>query len=91
MPIILGRDFNINVKDTYNAELAEFIKDNFELDVLSGLCQRKARSNSCIDMVFGQNVDNLSSMNYISCFNYHRPILNTTNQQDPQHTDVTTN
>jgi hypothetical protein len=42
-------------------------------------------------MVFGQNVDNLSCMNYISYFSYHRTILNTTNQQAAQLTDVTTN
>jgi hypothetical protein len=35
MPIILGGDFNVNVKDNYIAELVEFMKDTFELDVLS--------------------------------------------------------
>jgi hypothetical protein len=39
----------------------------------------------------GRNVDNLSCMSYISHFNYHRPILSTTNHQAPQLTDVTTN
>jgi exonuclease III len=34
MPIILAGDFNVNVKDNYNAELVEFMKDTFELDVL---------------------------------------------------------
>jgi hypothetical protein len=27
MPIILAGDFNVNVKDNYNAELAEFMKE----------------------------------------------------------------
>jgi hypothetical protein len=53
MPIILAGDFNINVKDNYNAKLVEFMKDIFELDVLSDLSQGTTRSNSCIDMVFG--------------------------------------
>jgi hypothetical protein len=39
MPIILAGDFNINVKDNYNAELVEFVKDTFEPDVLSNLSQ----------------------------------------------------
>jgi hypothetical protein len=91
MPIILTCDFNVNVKNTYNAELVEFMKDNFELGILSDLSQGTTRSNSCIDMVFGRNVDNLSCMNYVSCFSYHRPILSTTNHQAPQLTDVTTN
>jgi hypothetical protein len=39
MPIILAGDFNINVKDNYNAELVEFMKDTFKLDVLSDLSQ----------------------------------------------------
>jgi hypothetical protein len=63
----------------------------FELDIPSDLSQGTTRSNSCIDMVFGRNVDNLSCINYVSYFSYHRPILTTTNQQDPQLTDVTTN
>jgi hypothetical protein len=53
MPIILAGDFNISVKDNNNAELVEFMKDTFELDVLSDLSQGTTRSNSCIDMVFG--------------------------------------
>jgi hypothetical protein len=35
MPIILAGDINVNVKDNYNAELVDFIKDTFELDFLS--------------------------------------------------------
>jgi hypothetical protein len=66
MPIILAGDFNVNVKNNYNVELVEFMKDTFELDVLSDLSQGTNRSNSCIDMVFGRNVDNLSCMNYVS-------------------------
>jgi hypothetical protein len=86
MPIILASDFNVN-----NAELVEFLKDSFEPDVLSDLSQGTTRSDSCIDVVFLGNVDNLSCMNYVSYFSYHRPILSTTNHQAPQLTDVTTN
>jgi hypothetical protein len=67
------------------------MKDVFEFDILSDLSQGTTRSNSCIDMVFWRNVDQLSCMNYVSYFSYHRPILNTTNNQAPQLTDVTTN
>jgi hypothetical protein len=91
MPIILAGDFNVNVKDNYNAELEEFVKDTFELDVLSDLSQGTTRSNSCIDMVFVRKVDNLSCMNYVSYFSYLRSILSRTNHQAPQLTDVTTN
>jgi hypothetical protein len=51
------------------------MKDSIELDVLSNLSQGTTTSNPCIDMLFGWNVDNLSCMNYISYFSYHRPIL----------------
>jgi hypothetical protein len=68
VPIILAGDFSVNVKDNYNAELVEFMKDTFKLDVLSDLSQGTTGSNSCIDMVFGRNVDNLSCMNYVSYF-----------------------
>jgi hypothetical protein len=67
-----------------------FMKDIFELDVLSDPSQETIRSNSCIDMVFGRNVDNLSCMNYVSYFSYHRPILNIINQKVPQLTGTTT-
>jgi hypothetical protein len=90
MPLILAGDFNVNVEDNYNAELVEFMKDNFKFDFLSNLSQGMTRYNSCIDMVFGQNVDNLSCMNYVLYFSYHRPILSTTNHQ-AQLTDITTN
>jgi endonuclease/exonuclease/phosphatase (EEP) superfamily protein YafD len=91
MPIILAGDFNVNVKDNYKTELVEFMNDTFELDSLSDLSQGTTGFNSCIDMVFGRNVNNLSCMHYVSYFSYHRPILSTTNQQAPQLTDVTTN
>jgi hypothetical protein len=39
------------VKDNYNAELVELMKDAFELDVLSDLSQGTTTSNSSIDMV----------------------------------------
>jgi hypothetical protein len=87
---ILAGDFNVNVKNNYNAELVIFMNDTFALDVLSDLSQETTRSKLCIDMVFGLNVDNLSCMNYVSYFSYHRPILNTTNHKAPQLTDVTT-
>jgi hypothetical protein len=58
MPIIFVGDFNVNVKDNYNAKLVELMKDTFKLDVLSDLSQGTTRSNSYIDMIFGRNVDN---------------------------------
>jgi hypothetical protein len=68
MPIILAGDFIVNVKNNDIAEFIEFMKDTSELDVLSDLSQGTTRPNSCIDMVFGRNVDNLSCMNYVSYF-----------------------
>jgi hypothetical protein len=56
MDILMG-DCNI-VKGNYSAELVEFMKHIFEIDVLSDLSQGTTKSNSCICMVFGQNVDN---------------------------------
>jgi hypothetical protein len=53
MPVILAVDFNFNVKDNYNAELVEFMKDTLELDVLLDLSQGTTRCNSCISIVFG--------------------------------------
>jgi predicted nucleotidyltransferase component of viral defense system len=91
IPIILADDFNVNVKDNYNAELVEFMKDTFEFDILSDLSQGTTRSNSYTDMVLGQNVDNLSCMNYGSYFSYHRPLSSTINHKASQLTDVFTN
>jgi hypothetical protein len=91
MPLILEGDFNVSVKDNYNAELVEFMKDTFEVDVLLNLSQGTTKCNSCNDMDFGRNVDNLFCVDYVSYFSYHRPILNTTNHQVSQLTDVTSN
>jgi hypothetical protein len=56
MPIILAGDFNANVKDNYNAELVDFMKDTFELDVLSDLSQGTTRSKLasiwCLDKIW---------------------------------------
>jgi hypothetical protein len=41
MPVIVAGDFNVNVKDNYTNELVEFMKDTFELDVLSNISQGK--------------------------------------------------
>jgi hypothetical protein len=65
MPVILAGGFKVKAKDNYNAELVDFMKDTFEIDVFSDLSQGMTRSNSCIDMAFGRNVDNLSCMNYV--------------------------
>jgi hypothetical protein len=70
MPVILAGDFNVNVKHNYNAELVEFMKVTFELHVLSDLSDVRTRSNTCIDMVFGRNVDNLSCMKYVSYISF---------------------
>jgi hypothetical protein len=91
MPFILAGDFNVSVKGNYNAELVEFMKDTFELDALLDLSQGTTRSNYCIDMVFGRNMDNLSCMNFVSYFSYHRTILSRTNHHAPLLTDVITN
>jgi hypothetical protein len=34
LPTILAGDFNVSVKNNYNAELTEFMKDTFELRTL---------------------------------------------------------
>jgi hypothetical protein len=84
MLIVLSSNFNLNAKDNYIAELVEFMKDTFEFDVLSDLSQGTTRSSSCIDMVFGRNVDSSSCINDVPYFSYHGPILSRTNHQAPQ-------
>jgi hypothetical protein len=49
----LAGDSKLDVKDNYNAELVDFMKDTFGLDILWDLSQGTTRS--CIDMVFGRN------------------------------------
>jgi hypothetical protein len=56
------------------------MQDTFGFDLLSDLREGTTRSNSCIDMVFGRNVDRLTCMNYVSYFSYHRPTLRVTSQ-----------
>jgi hypothetical protein len=56
------------------------MQDTFGLDLLSDLEEGTTRSNSCIYMVFGRNVDRLTCMNCVSYFSYHRPTLSATSQ-----------
>jgi hypothetical protein len=56
------------------------MQDTFGLDLLSDLQEGTTRSNSCIDMVFGRNVDRLTCKNYVSYFSYNTPILSVTSQ-----------
>jgi hypothetical protein len=56
------------------------MQDTFGLYLLSDLKEDTTRSNSCIDMVFGRNVDCVTCMNYVSYFSYHRPIISVTSQ-----------
>jgi hypothetical protein len=56
------------------------MQDSFGLDLLSDLEEGTTRSNSCIDMVFGRNVDRLTCMNSVSYFSYHRPIPSVTSR-----------
>jgi hypothetical protein len=56
------------------------MQDNFGLHLLFDLKEGTTRSNSCIDMVFGRNVDRLTCLNYVSCCSYHRPIFSVTSQ-----------
>jgi hypothetical protein len=45
MTVILAGDFNINFKDSNNAELVELVRDTSELDVLWDLSEGTTRSN----------------------------------------------
>jgi hypothetical protein len=65
----------------------KFLKDTFELDILSDLSQGTTTSNSHIIVFFWRNVDDLSCMNYASYFSYQTHL----EQNQAQLTDVTTN
>jgi hypothetical protein len=89
MIIILTGDFNINVKDNYNAGLVELMGDTSKLDVLWDLSEGTTRSNLLRYGLWtrcGQ-----SCKNYVSYFSSQRSILSISNHKTPQHTDVTTN
>jgi hypothetical protein len=46
MTTIVAIDFNLNVKDNYNAELVDCMKDSLEHDSLWDLCQGTTTSDS---------------------------------------------
>jgi hypothetical protein len=60
-------------------------KDNYNAEVVEFRKLPSERLDLILESIY------LSCMNYVSYFSYQRPILNTTNHQAPQLTDVTTN
>jgi hypothetical protein len=79
IPIILAGDFNIDLKKKVNETFVTCMEETFGLKLMSDPQCITTRSESCIDMVFARNVDNLKCANYITYFSYHRPILSITN------------
>jgi endonuclease/exonuclease/phosphatase (EEP) superfamily protein YafD len=79
IPIILARDFNIELKKKENETFVTDMEATFGLKLMSTPQRSTTRSESCVDMLFARNVDSLKCPNYVTCFSYHRPILNITN------------
>jgi hypothetical protein len=59
IPIILARDFNIELKKKENETFVTDMEETFGLNLISNPQCSTTRSKSCSDMVFARNVDNL--------------------------------
>jgi hypothetical protein len=79
IPILLARDFKIELKRKENETFVTDMEETFGLKLMSNPQCSTTISKSCINMVFARNVDNLKCANYITYFSYHRPILSIKN------------
>jgi len=80
MPIIMGGDFNMDLKSTEGTEFLEFMRDRWKVELNNDPAISTTRCNTCIDEVFKRHVEHLQTMNFISYFSYHKPLLSITAQ-----------
>jgi len=80
IPIILGGDFNVDLKSAEGVEFIHFMQDNWQLELNNDPAISTTRGNIYIDAVFTRHVEHLQTMNFISYFSYHKPLLSITAQ-----------
>ena len=71
---LVSGDFNIDISKQENVEFVTFMEESMKLRLLSTSSQATTLEGTCIDLVFGQNID-VESRRYVSHFSYHRPLL----------------
>lgn len=85
LPLILGGDFNIQFDTDKGLRLVKFLKEELNLDLVSGNTLGTTRHGTTIDAIFSRFVNHVTSDVHVSYFSYHKPIVTVLNN------DVTVN
>jgi len=72
-PIILGGDFNIDLKSTNGQEFILFMRNTFCLELNTSSNISTTRNNTTVVALFTRHIEDITTMNYISYFSYHEP------------------
>ena len=72
--LLVSGGFNIDVSKQENVEFVTFMEEYIKLRLLSTSSQATTLGGTCIDLVFGKNID-VESRRYVSYFSCHRPLL----------------
>lgn len=82
LPLILGGDFNIDFNKEDGFRLIQFLKDELNLDLISGRTLGTTRYDTTIDAMFSRFITHISSDVHVSYFSYHKPIVSVFNDVD---------
>ena len=74
-PIILVGDFNINFNTEDGNNLIRFLKETWNFEMSNDRNLPTTKNQTCIDAVFSNNINKITTMRYISYFSHHRPLL----------------
>lgn len=82
LPLILGGDFNIDFNKEDGFRLIQFLKDELNLDLISGRTLGTTRYDTTIDAMFSRFITHISSDVHVSYFSYHKSIVSVFNDVD---------
>lgn len=87
LPLILAGDFNYDFSSESSNQLRKFLKDIFNLDMISDakIPTRRdypTQKGHCIDAVFSRYINRIKSEVYVSYFSDHKPIISTIEIED---------
>ena len=76
--IMLVGDLNVNLTSGYGQQLLQFLDDTWNLKINNDISLPTTKGSTCIDAVFSRNMNQIKTLNYVSYFSYHNPLLSIT-------------
>ena len=75
---MLVGDLNVNLTSDDGQQLLQFLDDTWNLKINNDISLPTTKGSTCIDAVFSRHMDQIKTLNYISYFSYHNPLLSIT-------------